>query len=129
MGKVFCCLSEHKGCPTTPVTTTQCPFDCTAGFNDLSPQQWVKGWSGEKKIYCCRTAHRGCPTELPPPSGIPPSGAPPAPGGVLFGCAPRQVYPTCPHRRVRHSAHDWFAFYATHFCSRRRHCLRLAFAI
>jgi len=84
--KVFCCLSEHKGCPTTPVTTTKCPFDCTAGYNDLGPLQWVKGWSGEKKLYCCRTAHRGCPSELPPPSGLPPSGLPPVADTFQYDC-------------------------------------------
>ncbi|CAK0825627.1 unnamed protein product [Prorocentrum cordatum] len=68
--KVYCCLHEGKGCPTTPAapstmpmpvvttarsTTSPCPIDCNAGYNDLDPLQWVRGWSGEKKLYCCKS--------------------------------------------------------------------------
>merc|ERR1711933_528806 len=84
--RAMCCDKVGKGCPTTPKpppppppppppapapappppppppapvpTTTHCPIDCNAGYNDLGPQQWVKGWSAAKKIYCCRTANR-----------------------------------------------------------------------
>merc|ERR1712087_609120 len=80
--KVECCLKENKGCPTT--STSPCPIDCNAGYNDLDPMQWVRGWSGEKKLYCCKTANRGCPAELPPPSGLPPSGLPPAPDTNVY---------------------------------------------
>jgi len=88
--KGWCCQHYGVGCPTTPPatpapppppppkpvsTTTPCPFDCNAGYNEW-PNQWVKGWAGAKKLYCCRTAGRGCPSELPPPSGLPPSGLP-----------------------------------------------------
>jgi len=52
------------------------PIDCNAGFNDLDPLQWVRGWSAEKKLYCCKTANKGCPSELPPPSGLPQDDAP-----------------------------------------------------
>merc|ERR1712222_264848 len=73
--------------PPAPVpTTTHCPIDCNAGYNDLGPQQWVKGWSAAKKIYCCRTANRGCPSELPPPSGAPPSGIPGEPDTFQYDC-------------------------------------------
>ena len=82
--KVQCCLMENKGCPTT--STSPCPIDCNAGYNDLDPLQWVRGWSGEKKLYCCKTAQRGCPSELPPPSGLPPSGEPPAPDTNVHDC-------------------------------------------
>jgi len=78
----WCCEHYGKGCPTKapkPVkpasTTSPCPFDCNAGYNEW-PMQWVKGWTGAKKMYCCKTAGRGCATELPPPSGLPPSGIP-----------------------------------------------------
>jgi hypothetical protein len=108
--KVFCCLHEGKGCPTTPEvavastapvtapvstssvittkmsTTTPCPIDCNAGYNDLDPLQWVRGWSGQKKLYCCKTANRGCPSELPPPSGAPPSGKPAEPDTSVYDC-------------------------------------------
>ena len=105
--KVYCCLHAGKGCPTTPPapstmpapvvpvvpvvttamsTTSPCPIDCNAGYNDLDPLQWVRGWSGEKKLYCCRTAHRGCPSELPPPSGLPPSGLPPVADTFQYDC-------------------------------------------
>merc|ERR1719382_1360947 len=72
--KVYCCLHEGKGCPTTPKppapvapvpvpvpvsTTSPCPIDCNAGYNDLDPLQWVRGWSAEKKLYCCKTANKG----------------------------------------------------------------------
>jgi len=98
--KVFCCLSVHKGCPTTPApTTTLCPFNCMAGYNDLGPFQWVKGWSGEKKIFCCRTARRGCPSELPPPSGIPQGNAPPEPDTFQYDC--NAGYHNCPKCLVR----------------------------
>merc|ERR1711933_573169 len=89
--KGWCCKHYGVGCPTTPPptpappppppppapisTTSPCPFDCNAGYNEW-PNQWVKGWSGAKKLYCCKTAGRGCPSELPPPSGLPPSGIP-----------------------------------------------------
>merc|ERR1712113_971486 len=70
-------MTRQGYCPMlAPVsTTTPCPFDCNAGYNEW-PNQWVKGWAGAKKLYCCRTAGRGCPSELPPPSGLPPSGLP-----------------------------------------------------
>jgi len=105
--KVYCCLHEGKGCPTTPKpppapvapapvapvpvpmpvsTTSPCPIDCNAGYNDLDPLQWVRGWSGEKKLYCCKTANKGCPSELPPPSGLPPSGAPPEADKNVYDC-------------------------------------------
>merc|ERR1712004_587514 len=61
-------------------------IDCNAGYNDLDPLQWVRGWSGEKKLYCCKTANRGCPSELPPPSGLLPSGLPPAPDANVYDC-------------------------------------------
>merc|ERR1719411_401467 len=101
--KGWCCKHYGTGCPTThpptpaprpappapkPLprsTTSPCPFDCTAGYNEW-PQQWVKGWSGAKKLYCCRTIGRGCPSELPPPSGLPPSGLPPAPDTGPYDC-------------------------------------------
>lgn len=100
--KGWCCKHYGVGCPTTPPptpapppppapaarppppppairpaisTTSPCPFDCNAGYNEW-PLQWVKGWTGAKKIYCCKTVGRGCATELPPPSGLPPSGIP-----------------------------------------------------
>jgi len=74
--KGWCCEHYGVGCPTkAPSTTSPCPFDCNAGYNEW-PLQWVKGWTGAKKIYCCKTAGRGCATELPPPSGLPPSGLP-----------------------------------------------------
>ncbi|CAK0868781.1 unnamed protein product [Prorocentrum cordatum] len=60
--------------------------DCNAGYNDLDPLQWVRGWSGAKKLYCCKTANKGCPSELPPPSGKPPSGLPPAPDSSEYDC-------------------------------------------
>jgi len=112
--RAMCCDKVGKGCPTTPKpppppppppppapapappppppppapvpTTTHCPIDCNAGYNDLGPQQWVKGWSAAKKIYCCRTANRGCPSELPPPSGAPPSGIPGEPDTFQYDC-------------------------------------------
>merc|ERR1712151_107805 len=96
---------ENKGCPTTPSTTpvsttiapttpvsttTPCPIDCYAGYDDIDPLQWVRGWSGQKKLYCCRTANRGCPSELPPPSGLPPevlpSDVPPAMDTQVYDC-------------------------------------------
>jgi hypothetical protein len=80
---------------TLPATTTHCPFDCTAGYNDLGPTQWVKGWSAAKKIYCCKTAQRGCPSELPPPSGLPPSGEPPQPDTFKYDC--NAGYHNCYH--------------------------------
>merc|ERR1712187_982240 len=50
----------NVGCPTTPPptpappppqsTTSPCPFDCNAGYQDLGPLQWVKGWSGAKNF-------------------------------------------------------------------------------
>merc|ERR1712066_1134323 len=62
----WCCEHYSVGCPTTPPpmmpndtprpTTSPCPFDCNAGYNELGPLQWVKGWSGAKKLYCCSTA-------------------------------------------------------------------------
>lgn len=99
--KGYCCKKYGVGCPTTPPatpapppppvprappaprapqpivvsTTSPCPFDCNAGYNEW-PLQWVKGWTGAKKIYCCKSVGRGCATELPPPSGLPPSGVP-----------------------------------------------------
>jgi hypothetical protein len=109
--KVYCCLHEGKGCPTTPTapstmpapvtvapvvttaivttamsTTSPCPIDCTAGYNDLDPLQWVRGWSGEKKLYCCKTANKGCPSELPPPSGLPQDDAPPEKDNSVYDC-------------------------------------------
>ncbi|CAK0905725.1 unnamed protein product, partial [Prorocentrum cordatum] len=108
--KVYCCLHEGKGCPTTPAapstmpapvvpvapvapvvttamsTTSPCPIDCNAGYNDLDPLQWVRGWSGEKKIYCCKTANKGCPSELPPPSGLPQGDAPPEEDKSEYDC-------------------------------------------
>ncbi|CAK0875043.1 unnamed protein product, partial [Prorocentrum cordatum] len=58
----WCCDREGKGCPEPeassrpPVppalpaeTTTPCPIDCGAGYNDLDPLQWVHGWSAAKK--------------------------------------------------------------------------------
>merc|ERR1712066_1035947 len=81
---------------TLPKTTTsQCPIDCNAGYNDLGPFQWVKGWSGAKKIFCCKTAHWGCPSELPPPSGEPPSGEPPEPDTFHYDC--NAGYHNCYH--------------------------------
>jgi hypothetical protein len=80
---------------TTPAPTTHCPIDCTAGYNDLGPMQWVKGWSAAKKIYCCKTAQRGCPSQLPPPSGIPPSGEPPKPDTFHYDC--NAGYHNCYH--------------------------------
>lgn len=88
--KVTCCLQVGKGCPTIPSapasTTSPCSIDCNAGYNDLDPLQWVRGWSGEKKLYCCKTANRGCPAELPPPSGLPPSDAPPEADKNVYDC-------------------------------------------
>merc|ERR1711915_1047298 len=92
--KGWCCQHYGVGCPTTPapappaprpITTSPCPFDCNAGYNEW-PLQWVKGWSGAKKIYCCKTVQRGCASELPPPSGLPPSGLPPAPDTGPYDC-------------------------------------------
>merc|ERR1712232_1337528 len=89
--KGWCCKHYGTGCPTThpptpaPRTTSPCPFDCNAGYNEW-PLQWVKGWSGAKKIYCCKTVQRGCASELPPPSGLPPSGLPPAPDTGPYDC-------------------------------------------
>jgi len=78
---------ENRGCPTTPrSTTTPCPIDCNAGYNDLDPLQWVRGWSAHKKLYCCRKFGKGCPSELPPPSGLPPSGEPPLPDANVYDC-------------------------------------------
>jgi hypothetical protein len=68
------------------MTTTPCPIDCNAGYNDIDPLQWVRGWSGQKKLYCCKTANKGCPSELPPPSGLPPSGEPPEPDSHVYDC-------------------------------------------
>merc|ERR1712113_980810 len=84
---------------TTHRTTTKCPFDCNAGYNDLGPMQWVKGWSGAKKVFCCRTVHRGCPSELPPPSGLPPSGVPPVPDTFQYDC--NAGYHACFHCLVQ----------------------------
>merc|ERR1719411_2390789 len=101
--KGWCCKKYGVGCPTTPPptpaprpppppppppppsTTSPCPYDCTAGYDEW-PMQWVKGWSGAKKLYCCKTAHRGCPDELPPPSGIPNDGRPPEPDTFQYDC-------------------------------------------
>merc|ERR1719486_1662891 len=74
--KVWCCANHHIGCPTMPPPppppppppTTDCPYDCNAGFSN-----WAKGWPIGKKQYCCRTANKGC--EGPPP-------APPGPVGT-----------------------------------------------
>jgi hypothetical protein len=111
--RAWCCHHVGRGCPTTrppppppmptippppppkPITTTHCPFDCTAGYDDLGPHQWVKGWSAAKKVYCCKTAHRGCPSELPPPSGEPPSGEPPLPDTFKYDC--NAGYHNCYH--------------------------------
>eukprot|EP00959_Pyramimonas_sp_CCMP1952_P386764 8105733-Pyramimonas_sp.AAC.1 len=30
-------------------TTSPCPIDCNAGYNDLDPLQWVRGWSGRHR--------------------------------------------------------------------------------
>jgi len=107
--KEYCCDRVGKGCPTTPKppppttpppppppkprppappapTTTPCPIDCNAGYNDLDPLQWVHGWSAAKKIYCCKVASKGCASELPPPSGSPPSGVPPEPEDREYDC-------------------------------------------
>jgi len=109
--KGWCCQHYGTGCPTTrpptpaplppppppaprPVapapmpiisTTSPCPFDCNAGYNEW-PMQWVKGWTGAKKIYCCKTVGRGCASELPPPSGLPPSGIPGEVDNGPFDC-------------------------------------------
>merc|ERR1712110_633705 len=110
--KVYCCVHSQKGCPTAApapppaplpipvpvpvpvpappapapvITTSSCPYDCNAGYDEW-PMQWVKGWGGAKKVYCCRTAGRGCASELPPPSGIPPSGLPPAADTGPYDC-------------------------------------------
>lgn len=98
--KAYCCKVYGVGCSTTPaqttavvtvaptfdpVTTSSCPFDCNAGYDEW-PMQWVKGWGGAKKLYCCKTVGRGCPSELPPPSGIPASGLPPAPDVGPYDC-------------------------------------------
>jgi hypothetical protein len=69
-----------------PPTTTKCPFDCNAGYNELGEFQWVKGWSAAKKLYCCRTAKKGCPSELPPPSGKPQGDAPAEPDSFKYDC-------------------------------------------
>merc|ERR1719410_3296525 len=71
--------------PPPPSTTSPCPFDCNAGYNEW-PLQWVKGWTGAKKLYCCKTAGRGCASELPPPSGLPPSGLPGEPDMGPYDC-------------------------------------------
>jgi len=68
-----------------PVTTSSCPYDCTAGYDEW-PMQWVKGWGGAKKIYCCQTASKGCDSELPKASGLPPSGIPAAPDKGPYDC-------------------------------------------
>merc|ERR1719384_157240 len=102
--KGWCCKNYGVGCPTKPPpaprppppppppaprpipsTTSPCPFDCNAGYNEW-PLQWVKGWTGAKKMFCCRTAGRGCPSELPPPSGLPPSGLPGEEDNGPFDC-------------------------------------------
>lgn len=72
--------------PTLLPTTTHCPFDCSAGYDDLDEFQWVKGWSGAKKLYCCKTVQKGCPSQLPPPSGLPPSGEPAEPDDFHYDC-------------------------------------------
>merc|ERR1712107_791019 len=90
--KVQCCLMENKGCPTTPSssaapvsttpvsTTTPCPIDCNAGYNDLDPLQWVRGWSGEKALLL-QDSQQGLPIGAAPalrPASIGcPSGARP----------------------------------------------------
>jgi len=116
----WCCHHVGRGCPTTqppppptttyvppptlppptttlaPTTTTApCKFDCNAGYDDLGPLQWVKGWSGAKKLYCCKTVQRGCASELPPPSGLPPSGEPPLPDTFHYDC--NAGYHNCYH--------------------------------
>merc|ERR1712014_30682 len=106
--KAWCCDHTGQGCPTQPppapppppivipspppppapmpiISTSSCPFDCNAGYDEW-PMQWVKGWGGAKKVYCCKTAGRGCASELPPPSGIPPSGLPPAEDTGPYDC-------------------------------------------
>merc|ERR1719181_733076 len=96
----WCCHHTGRGCPTTrpppappitmpvtlPPTTTHCPFDCNAGYQDLGEFQWVKGWSAAKKVYCCKHYSKGCPSQLPPPSGLPPSGEPPLPDTFKYDC-------------------------------------------
>jgi len=92
--RLRCCNTVGKGCPHPrphpqphPLpSTTKCPFDCNAGYNDLGPTQWVKGWSGAKKIYCCKTANRGCPSQLPPPSGLPQDDIPGEPDTFQYDC-------------------------------------------
>merc|ERR1712113_888952 len=71
--------------PMPIISTSSCPFDCNAGYDEW-PMQWVKGWAGAKKLYCCKTVGRGCPSELPPPSGAPPSGLPAEPDTGPYDC-------------------------------------------
>jgi len=71
--------------PAPVVTTSSCPYDCNAGYDEW-PQQWVKGWGGAKKLYCCQTVQKGCPSQLPPPSGEAPSGEPAAPDMGPYDC-------------------------------------------
>jgi len=77
---------------TTLTTTTSCPFDCGADYDDW-PMQWVKGWSGAKKLYCCRTANRGCPDELPKQTNIPQANVPGEPDLGPYNC--HAAYQSC----------------------------------
>merc|ERR1712203_1239577 len=80
--KGWCCEHYNVGCPTTPPptpapppppqapppppqsTTSPCPFDCNAGYQDLGPLQWVKGWSGAKKTVLLPDCSQGMPQSI-----------------------------------------------------------------
>lgn len=72
--------------PMPIVSTSSCPYDCNAGYDEW-PMQWVKGWGGAKKLYCCKFANKGCPNQLPAPTGIQASGVPAAPDPGPYDCA------------------------------------------
>lgn len=135
--KVYCCTHEQKGCPIVAsapaplsvpvpvpvpvpapaplpvVTTSSCPYDCNAGFDEW-PLQWVKGWGGGKKIYCCKVAQKGCPSDLPEPSGIPASGIPAAVDEGPYDC--NAGYHPCYSCLLKHWSANKLAW-----CCREKH--------
>ena len=54
--EAWCCLHFKNGCPTLypPPTQPPLPFDCAAGY-----ENWMAGWSVEKKAPCRGVASSG----------------------------------------------------------------------
>merc|ERR1712087_758271 len=53
-----CCKVHHKGCPAPGESWISPPaaeYDCNAGL-----QNFVKGWSVQKKQWCCNRFKKGC---------------------------------------------------------------------